>query len=114
MAFDWLVRGGTVLDGTGGPGGLADVGLTGDRVVPVAPTPPGEAARVMDAAGCMVAPGFIEMMTGRAAARLELATCQAPQRYAAGIRWVWVNGGVVLEAGPFQVRPTGRVLAPAR
>ena len=61
----------------------------------------------MDAAGCMLAPGFIEMMTGRAAARLELATCQAPQRYAAGIRWVWVNGGVVLGAGPFQVRPTG-------
>ena len=61
MAFDWLIRGGTVLDGTGSPGWLADVGLTGERVVAVAPALQGEAARVVDAAGCMVAPGFIDM-----------------------------------------------------
>ena len=44
----------------------------------------------------------------------DLATYQAPHRYPAGIRWVWVNGGAVLEAGRFHARPTGRVLAPAR
>jgi N-acyl-D-amino-acid deacylase len=61
VAFDWLIRGGTVLDGTGSPGRLADVGLTGERVVAVAPALQSEAARVVDAAGCMVAPGFIDM-----------------------------------------------------
>jgi N-acyl-D-aspartate/D-glutamate deacylase len=44
----------------------------------------------------------------------DLATYQVPHRYPAGIRWVWVNGGVVLEAGRFHARPTGRVLAPTR
>jgi N-acyl-D-amino-acid deacylase len=61
MAFDWLIRGGTVLDGTGRPGLPADVGLTDDRVVAIAPTLEGEAGRVVDATGCMVAPGFIDM-----------------------------------------------------
>jgi N-acyl-D-aspartate/D-glutamate deacylase len=43
----------------------------------------------------------------------DLATYQAPHRYPAGFRWVWINGGAVLEAGQFHARPTGRVLAPA-
>jgi N-acyl-D-amino-acid deacylase len=61
MAFDWLIQGGTVLDGTGGPGRRADVGLEGDRIVAVAPALPGDAARVVSATGRMVAPGFIDM-----------------------------------------------------
>jgi N-acyl-D-aspartate/D-glutamate deacylase len=44
----------------------------------------------------------------------DLATYQAPHRYPAGIHWVWINGGAVLEAGRFSPRPTGRVLVPAR
>jgi len=39
---------------------------------------------------------------------------QAPHRYSAGIRWVWVNGPAVLEAGRLYPRPTGCVLAPPR
>jgi N-acyl-D-amino-acid deacylase len=61
MAFDWLIRGGTVVDGTGGPGRRADVALEGERVAAVAPALTGEAARVVDATGRMVAPGFIDM-----------------------------------------------------
>ena len=61
MAFDWLIRGGTVLDGTGAPGQRADVALSGDRVAAIGPTLPGEAAHVIDAPGCMVTPGFIDM-----------------------------------------------------
>lgn len=44
----------------------------------------------------------------------DLATYQDPHRYPAGFRWVWVNGGAVLEEGRFHARPTGRVLSPAR
>jgi N-acyl-D-aspartate/D-glutamate deacylase len=40
----------------------------------------------------------------------DLATYQAPHRYPAGIHWVWINGGAVLEEGRFHARPTGRVL----
>jgi N-acyl-D-aspartate/D-glutamate deacylase len=61
MAFDWLIRGGAVLDGSGRPAWRADVGLTGDRIAAIAPDLPGEAARLVEAAGCVVAPGFIDM-----------------------------------------------------
>ena len=44
----------------------------------------------------------------------DLATYQDPHRDPTGIRWVWVNGGAVLEDGRFHPRPTGRVLAPPR
>jgi N-acyl-D-aspartate/D-glutamate deacylase len=61
MAFDWLIRGGTVLDGTGAPGRRADIALSGDRIAAIGPALPGEARQVVDATGCMVAPGFIDM-----------------------------------------------------
>ena len=61
MAFDWLIRGGRVVDGSGAPARPADVGLTGDRVVAVDPGLAGEARRVVDAARCLVTPGFIDM-----------------------------------------------------
>jgi len=37
VSFDWLIRGGEVLDGTGAPPVRADVAVAGDRVVAVAP-----------------------------------------------------------------------------
>jgi N-acyl-D-amino-acid deacylase len=58
-----LVRGGTVVDGTGAPGYRADVAWQGDRIVAVSRTPldPNRAARVVDATGLIVAPGFIDL-----------------------------------------------------
>ena len=60
---DVLILGGTVVDGTGAPGYAADVALNGGRIEQIAPR--GElgtsALRVIDAAGHVVAPGFIDM-----------------------------------------------------
>ena len=58
-----VVRGGTVVDGTGAPGYRADVAWQGDRIVAVSRTPldPNRAARVVDATGLIVAPGFIDL-----------------------------------------------------
>lgn len=59
-----LIRGGTVVDGTGGPAFEADVRVAGGMIVEVGPslaTRDGE--RVFDAAGCHVSPGFIESHT---------------------------------------------------
>ena len=59
-----VVRGGTVLDGTGAPGVRADVAVAGDRVLAVGPGLPVPAgARVVDATGLVVAPGFIDAHT---------------------------------------------------
>jgi N-acyl-D-amino-acid deacylase len=60
VAWSLLIRGGTVIDGTGAPGRIADVALEGDRIAAVGPGLGGEAARVIDATGHVVAPGFID------------------------------------------------------
>jgi dihydroorotase/N-acyl-D-amino-acid deacylase len=61
-AFDVLIANGTVIDGTGAARYRADVAIKGDRIVAVsrAPIPASRAARVIDAAGRIVAPGFID------------------------------------------------------
>ena len=59
--LDILIRGGTVIDGTGRPGRRADVAIAGDRVEAVDVLPDAVAARVIDAAGHVVAPGFVDM-----------------------------------------------------
>jgi N-acyl-D-amino-acid deacylase len=61
--LDVLIRGGTVLDGSGRHGFAADVGIRGDRVVAVEPLPQAQAHAVIDATGLTVAPGFIDIHT---------------------------------------------------
>jgi N-acyl-D-amino-acid deacylase len=60
---DIVIRGGTVFDGSGEAGVAADVALNGDRIVAVAPRIKDGAAKVIDAAGLAVAPGFIDIKT---------------------------------------------------
>jgi N-acyl-D-amino-acid deacylase len=61
MAWSLLIRGGMVVDGSGAPGRVADVAVEGERIAAVAPKLDGPADRVIDAAGQVVAPGFIDM-----------------------------------------------------
>jgi len=61
--YDLLVRGGTIYDGSGAAGYAGDVAIAGDRIVYVGPRAPGEAGRVIDAAGRAVTPGFINMLS---------------------------------------------------
>lgn len=62
--LDIVLRGGTVLDGTGAPGVRADIGITGERIVAVGDlAQTTHAARVLDVSGCFVAPGFVDIHT---------------------------------------------------
>jgi len=62
---DLLIKGGTVVDGTGAPSRVADVGLRGDRIAFVGDAAASgvTAVRTLDAAGLVVAPGFIDPHT---------------------------------------------------
>jgi N-acyl-D-amino-acid deacylase len=61
VPWSLLIRGGSVVDGSGAPARRADVAVEGERIAAVAPSLSGEAARVIDASGKIVAPGFIDM-----------------------------------------------------
>jgi N-acyl-D-amino-acid deacylase len=61
VAWSLLIRGGTVVDGSGAPSRAADVAVEGERIAAVAPHLSGPADRVIEAAGRVVAPGFIDM-----------------------------------------------------
>ena len=62
MTYDLIIRGGTVVDGTGCEPYAADVAIVGDKVVAVG-TNLGDAKKVYEADGCYVAPGFVDIHT---------------------------------------------------
>jgi hypothetical protein len=60
MPFDLLIRGGTLVDGTGSPADRPDIGVVGDRIESrrrLAPVDAGNVATVIDATGRVVTPG---------------------------------------------------------
>jgi N-acyl-D-amino-acid deacylase len=61
MSADLIIRGGTVIDGSGAPGRRADVAVTGDRITGIGDDLDGK--RTLDATGHVVAPGFIDIHT---------------------------------------------------
>ncbi len=62
-AYDVLVRGGMVYDGTGAPGRVTDVAIKGDRIAAVGDLGAATASTTIDAANLAVAPGFINMLS---------------------------------------------------
>ena len=61
--YSVIIRGGTIYDGSGGAPYVGDVALKGDKIVYVGPHAPGRAARIVDATGKAVSPGFVNMLS---------------------------------------------------
>jgi N-acyl-D-amino-acid deacylase len=61
--YELLIRGGTLVDGTGAPRRPADIGVSGGRITVLAPGGRHEAAETVNAGGLVVTPGFIDVHT---------------------------------------------------
>ena len=107
MSYDVVLKGGTVIDGTGREGFAADVALSGDRIAAVeANIPSHEAVTSIDIGGLIVCPGFIDHHTHYDAQILwdPLATCSS---------WHGVTSIIMGNCGSVLLRaslPTGKPL----
>jgi N-acyl-D-amino-acid deacylase len=94
-SFDVLITGAHVLDGTGNPWFLADIGLRGDEIAAIGDLSGAQAALVVDARGRVVAPGFIDLHTHAGGQALidagEPRRRTAPNLIAQGITTVVIN-----------------------
>src|SRR6476661_4172304 len=60
--LDMIIRGGTVVDGTGTPGRIADLGISDGRITTIGEIDE-KATRTIEADGKVVAPGFVDIHT---------------------------------------------------
>src|SRR5262245_37865758 len=103
--YDLVIRGGTVVDGTGNPWFRGDVAVKGDRIAAVGRVPAGSAKCEIDATGLVVAPGFIDMHSHSDYVLLEDGAAQSKVRQ--GVTTEVIGEGN--SAGPYKGR-----LAPRR
>ena len=61
MVFDTILRGGTVIDGSGKAGFRADVGMLDGKIAAVGNLTDARARRILDVTGRLVTPGFIDI-----------------------------------------------------
>ncbi|GAB2912284.1 N-acyl-D-amino-acid deacylase family protein [Paralcaligenes ginsengisoli] len=61
--FDTIIAGGEIIDGTGAPSFVADIGIAGDRIIALGDLKQASAANRIDASGLTVTPGFIDIHT---------------------------------------------------
>jgi N-acyl-D-amino-acid deacylase len=88
--YDLVIRGARVLDGSGNPWHLADIAISGDRIVAVGVLPAVKARRTIEARGLTVAPGFIDVHS-HAAEGLNGSLHTAGPLIAQGVTTVVVN-----------------------
>ncbi len=62
MQYDLIIRGGTVVDGTGAEARVADVAITGDRIAEIGEVK-ADAREELAASGLLVTPGFVDLHT---------------------------------------------------
>lgn len=97
-AYDIVVRGGKIIDGTGNPWYYGDVAVRDDRIVVVGRVPADSGRREIDARGLVVAPGFIDMHSHSDYVLLENGLAQSKIRQ--GVTTEVLGEGT--SAGPYR------------
>lgn len=100
MPWSLLIRNGRVVDGSGVAAVAADVAVDGDRIAAVAPALAGEARRVIDATGLLVAPGFIDIHSHSDLFLLDCPSAESKLRQGVTTEVVGMCGFSLAPVGP--------------
>ncbi len=102
--YDLLIKNGRILDGTGSPWFRGDVAIRGESIVRIAPHVDGNATRVIDVGGNIVAPGFIDIHTHASRGIFQVPT--APNYIRQGVTTIMEgpDGSSPVPLAPFLTR----------
>jgi dihydroorotase/N-acyl-D-amino-acid deacylase len=98
--FDILIRNGRIVDGTGNPWFLGDVGIAGDHVAAIGRLEAARAKRVIDAAGKVVCPGFIDIHSHGGRNLAQVPTAENYVRQGVTLLVEGNDGGSPVPLGP--------------
>ena len=59
--YDYVIKNGKIVNGTGNPWFVADIGIKGDKIVKIGSLKTNKAGKIIDASGRIVCPGFIDI-----------------------------------------------------
>ena len=104
--YDLVIRRGHIIDGTGNPWFQGDVAVQGDRIVALGSIPADASEQEIDAAGLVVAPGFIDMHSHSDWLLLEDGRAHSKIRQGVTTEVLGEGGSV----GPFQGKLGGRTV----
>jgi N-acyl-D-amino-acid deacylase len=100
-AYDLILKGGRIVDGTASPWYAADLAITGDTIVRIAPAINGPAKRVVNVKGLVVAPGFIDIHTHARRGIFEVPTADNYVRQGVTTLIEGPDGGSPVPLAPF-------------
>ena len=89
--YDVVIRGGTILDGTGAAPFEGDIAIRDDRIVALGSLGDSPAKHVIDASGLFVTPGFIDVHSHAGEALAEEELSRAHALLAQGLTTVAIN-----------------------
>ena len=99
--YDLLLRNARVIDGTGSPWYRGDVAINGDTITRIAPAITEPAARTIDVAGAVVAPGFIDIHTHASRGIFQIPTADNYVRQGVTTIIEGPDGSSPIPLGPF-------------
>jgi N-acyl-D-amino-acid deacylase len=102
--YDLLLKNGRIVDGTGNPWYRGDVAIRGEEIVRIASGITEPARRVVDVAGHVIAPGFIDIHTHARRGIFEVPTAENYARQGVTTLIEGPDGGSPVPLGPFLAR----------
>jgi len=110
--YDLIIRNGRIVDGTGNPWYRGEIAVTGDTIAKIARTVEGTAARVIDAGGLTVSPGFIDPHTHARRGIFEVPTAENYVRQGVTTIMEGPDGGSPVPLKPFLEKVAAARISP--